>query len=265
MGANTGNYGGIYLSTNSGATWALTSALTNNCSAIAMSANGAIQVAGFIFAGSIFTSTNFGVTWISNAVPAEYWRGVAASADGTRLAVASSTHDGVIYVSTNTGIIWAKANVPDNDWNAIASSADGTGLVAVIKDSSLHGDIYTSTNSGATWISNSVPFPRVGWYAVSSSADGGKLAAVTVQGSPLGIYTLQSTPPPQLNLAPSSNNLAFSWTVPSTNFVLQQNSELRTANWTNVTNTPMLNLMNLQNQISLPLPAGNVFYRLKTP
>jgi hypothetical protein len=37
------------------------------------------------------------------------------------------------------------------------------------------------------------------------------------------------------------------------------------ANWTDVTNPPTLNLTNLQNQVALPLPAGNVFYRLKTP
>ena len=50
------------------------------------------------------------------------------------------------------------------------------------------------------------------------------------------------------------------------NFVLQQNSDLCTSNWTDLTNnTPTLNLTNLQNQVALPLPAGNAFYRLKTP
>jgi hypothetical protein len=81
-----------------------------------------------------------------------------------------------------------------------------------------------------------------------------------------GIYTSQTTPAPVLNIAPSSNNLAFSWILPSTNFVLQQKSDLCTANWTDVTNLPVLNLTNLQNQVALPPPAGgNAFYRLKTP
>jgi hypothetical protein len=53
--------------------------------------------------------------------------------------------------------------------------------------------------------------------------------------------------------------------VPSTNFALQQNADLSTANWTVVTNTAVLNLTNLQNQVSLPLPSGNAFYQLKTP
>jgi hypothetical protein len=80
-----------------------------------------------------------------------------------------------------------------------------------------------------------------------------------------GIYTYQTTPAPVLNIAPSNSNLAFSWIVPSMYFVLQQNSNLCTTNWTDVTNMPALNLTNLQNQVALPLPAGNAFYRLKTP
>jgi len=55
----------------------------------------------------------------------------------------------------------------------------------------------------------------------------------------------------------------FSWLIPSTNFVLQQNLDLTATNWTDITNTHVLNLTNLQNQIFLPLPASNSFYRLK--
>jgi hypothetical protein len=45
---------------------------------------------------------------------------------------------------------------------------------------------------------------------------------------------------------------------------LQQNPDLITTNWTDVTNTPVLNLTNLQNQVFLPLPAVNSFYRLES-
>jgi hypothetical protein len=134
------------------------------------------------------------------------------------------------------------------------------------------GIIYTSTNCGATWISNSFPNPSAGLWSVASSADGGKLAAGAyfdyVGGGGFvggGIYTCQNTLAPVLNITPASNNLALSWVVPSTDFVVQQNSDLCTANWTDMTNTPVLNLTNLQNQVVLPLPAGNAFYRLKTP
>ena len=55
-----------------------------------------------------------------------------------------------------------------------------------------------------------------------------------------------------------------SWPVPSTNFVLQQNLNLSTGNWDVVTNEAVLNLTNLQYQVTLA-PANSVFYRLATP
>jgi hypothetical protein len=47
------------------------------------------------------------------------------------------------------------------------------------------------------------------------------------------------------------------------NFVLQQSADL--SSWSVVTNQPVLNLTNLQNEVILPPPDSNVFYRLKTP
>jgi hypothetical protein len=46
---------------------------------------------------------------------------------------------------------------------------------------------------------------------------------------------------------------------------LQQNSDLTTTNWTVMTNAPVLNLTNLQNQVILSPSGSNAFYRLKTP
>jgi hypothetical protein len=78
-----------------------------------------------------------------------------------------------------------------------------------------------------------------------------------------GIYTAQTTPTPQLNLAPTNSNLALSWLVPSTDFVLQQSCDLH--NWSDVTNQPLLNLNNLQNQVMLSPTNSSGFYRLATP
>ena len=36
-------------------------------------------------------------------------------------------------------------------------------------------------------------------------------------------------------------------------------------NWADMTNQPVLNLTNLQNEVVLQPPGINVFYRLKTP
>jgi len=122
------------------------------------------------------------------------------------------------------------------------------------------GPIYTSTNAGASWTPNGTP--SLNWCSVASSADGSKLVAVANGG---GIWTSQSTPVPLLSITPSGTNLVLSWIVPSMDFLLQQNSDLTTTNWMEVTNTPTLNLTNLQNQVTLSSPVGNRFYRLKSP
>ena len=47
-------------------------------------------------------------------------------------------------------------------------------------------------------------------------------------------------------------------------FVLQQNSGLNPTHWTDVATPPVLNLTNLQNQVTLSTPSGPTFYRLKS-
>jgi photosystem II stability/assembly factor-like uncharacterized protein len=177
---------------------------------------------------------------------------VASSADGTKLV--ALTYGGPIYISTNSGTTWIAASAPAEHWRSVASSADGTKLVAVS-----YGPIYTSADAGATWMSNSVP--NKAWEAVASSADGSKLTAAVWGHS---IYTSHSTPTASLNITPSGRNIVLSWIVPSMDFVLQQNADLTTTNWTDVTTTPTVNLTNLQNQLIVPLSNSNQFYRLKS-
>ena len=95
--------------------------------------------------------------------------------------------------------------------------------------------------------------------SAAASADGSKLVA----SSDDSIWILQSVPTPLLSLSPSGTNLGLSWTLPSTRFVLQQNSDLTTTKWTDVANAPTINLTNLQYQVSLPIGSGGRFYRLK--
>ena len=241
---------------------------------MAASADGTKLAAAGSLSGNIFTSTNSGTSWIQTSVPGtNYWEGIASSADGTKLvAVAQGSTNravGSIYTSTNSGATWVSNNVPSQTWTCIASSANGDKLVAVAVNSNSDA-FYISTNSGTTWTLDSTYNPN--WGHIVSSADGSQLMAILGPGIigatevvwPGPIYTSQSTPIPQLNIA-SSNSLKLSWIVPSTNFVLQQNSDLTTTNWTNLTNTPVLNLTNLQNEVMLSPPGSNVFFRLKTP
>jgi hypothetical protein len=142
----------------------------------------------------------------------------------------------------------------------IASSADGSRLVYAIKTSSgqtLYA-IYTSTDSGATWVSNTVS--KAKWTSVASSADGSKLVAAASGDSAGRIYTWEAAA--VLDLAAAGTNLVLSWPALSatTGFGLQQNSDLTTTDWTDVTNTPTVT--NGQNQVVLSPPASPLFYRL---
>jgi hypothetical protein len=267
----------IYFSTNSGADWMSANAPVAIWESVACSADGTKAIAAN--GSQVWISENSGTMWTQTDLPSQNWSSVCSSADGNRLAAVGlsitftspsggtvSTYGGV-GISTNSGANWT---TNDNfNANSIASSSDGNKLIA-----GTGGGIYISTDLGMTWIQET----NIPTFILALSADGNKsaiIAEVTVTNSlpggrtitttiPSAIYTSFSTPSPQLNITPTNGNLMLSWLIPSTNFVLQQNFDLTTTNWTDVTNTPVLNLTNLQNQVFLPLPAVNSFYRLES-
>jgi photosystem II stability/assembly factor-like uncharacterized protein len=267
--------GAIYVSTDTGNTWILSSAPNEDWISIACSADGSL-LAVVATNGPICVSTNAGTTWMTNgsfssfstvnksplylpegqnSAPNTNWQAVACSADKTKLVAV--VNGGPIYISTNGGTAWMPSSAPSTNWQAVACSADGTKLIAAVKN----GPIYTSMDAGVTWISNSIPSSF--WAGVGSSADGNKLvAAVSANFALSPIYTLQSTPAPRLNLKSLLSNVALSWTVPSTNFVLQQKPDLSTANWVTLTNKPALNFSNLQDEIVLSPSNSSSFFRL---
>jgi len=247
----------IYISTNSGATWNV-SRLPNHGffpSYASLSANGDFLVTAAI-GGGIYSTTNFGASWVTNSLSL-YWEGIASSVDGMKLVLVAQT--GQIYTSTDSGATWVQqTNAPALPWTSVASSADGTKLVAVSGGSvGSSGPIYTSTDSGITWISNNAPILMWNW--VACSADGNKLFAASFTN---GIWAAQMIPTPQLNVGSLNINLLFSWIIPSTNFVLQQNLDLTTTDWMILTNTPTLNLSNLNDEVVLSPSNNRGFFRL---
>jgi hypothetical protein len=257
--------GSIHVSTNNGATWdnAAVGSYGPWLSVAASAAGDKFVAVGWYprpggFVPSSCLSTNWGATW--QYLPLEdlgSWGCVACSAEGNKLIAGAqgALYGNPVYVSSDTGVTWTQTGAPMAEWASVASSATGQSLVSASSD----GFIYTSVDSGKTWISNSAPVAD--WSAVASSADGSKLVA-TVNGG--GIYTWQTTPHPAVNVSPSGTNLVLSWIIPSQPFVLQNNADLSPANWTDGTNVPVLNVTNLQHQVTLPLPASNGFYRLKS-
>lgn len=254
---------GIYISANGGATWPSSDAPPTNWASLASSADGsrmvAAQLGDYLNAnGAIYTSTNSGTTWSLTTASGAAWFSVASSADGSRLAAAAfhtnSFEPGLVYLSTNSGLTWAPSGAPPAYWTTVACSADGRKLVAAGS-----GALYTSADFGATWTSNSVPYQY--WLSVASSADGSKLAIVANLDQ---IYTSASSPTPPLNSTLTGGNLILSWTLPSTKLVLRQNSDVATANWTDVPANPTLTLTTLQYQVTVPLTNAQSFYRLES-
>jgi hypothetical protein len=68
---------------------------------------------------------------------------------------------------------------------------------------------------------------------------------------------------PTQTISISAGQLLISWPAAIYGFTLQQNPNLNTTNWVNLTNQAVI--LNGQNQITLPLTRTNQFYRLKLP
>src|SRR6266566_9086601 len=141
----------------------------------------------------VFTAVNPlpAENWIVSTAPNLNWKGVASSADGTKLVAVIGGQVGVpgsIYVSTNSGATWVVTSAPSLRWQCVASSADGSKLVAGAFASG--AAIYVSTNSGLTLSSTGAP--HVNWSCVASSADGSKVVAaagIFFGGLPGPLYT----------------------------------------------------------------------------
>jgi hypothetical protein len=260
----------VFTSTNSGSDWVSNSV---HGVSVASSADGTKLVVAS--SPEVWHSTNSGGTWTQVSTAPFIWgiaspaQFIASSADGRKLVLATiaatnGSGPGTIYTSTNSGDTWELTTAPGNYWAFVASSANGSTLLAVPLANNPFSSIYVSTNSGATWTTNDSPI--LAWGAVASSADGGKLVAAAYYDSNYNgswIYAAQSIQPPSMNIASTDSNLTVSWIIPSTNYVMQQSADLQS--WSDMTNQPVLNLTNLQNQVFLPPPGSNVFYRLKTP
>jgi hypothetical protein len=75
------------------------------------------------------------------------------------------------------------------------------------------------------------------------------------------VSVVQTPGAPSLAVTRSSSSVIVSWPYPSTGFVLQQNSNLSTTNWTTAGFTVTTN--DVSNSITLPAPAGSLLFRLK--
>lgn len=244
-----------FVSTNYGITWS--GGIYQSGSKAAISADGTKCYFVGYNSTNIYVSTNLGTSLNRIASPTNHILSLAVSADGKKLI--AGTFPGPIYISTNSGISWMPTITPVTNWFFVASSADGGRLIGAARaGGGVNGPIYTSSDYGVTWVSNHIA--NLLWSGVACSADGGELLATY----PNYIFMSKTTVSPQINITPTNGNLTVSWIIPSTNFVLQQKSDLTAANWVSLTNTPTLNLTNLHNEVVLTPTNSNGFFRLIT-
>jgi hypothetical protein len=76
------------------------------------------------------------------------------------------------------------------------------------------------------------------------------------------ISVVQTLGSPTLTVIHSGNSVKISWPYPSTGFVLQQNSNLSTANWST---SGGISNDGTNNFITITSPSGNLFFRLTHP
>jgi hypothetical protein len=164
-GTNFAEVAGIYVSTNSGVTWTITTAPASPWQALASSADGNKAAAGS-YGGSVYLSSDSGAHWVSAALPNLHWGGMASSADGAHLVAVSA--EGVIYTSNDSGRAWAKANAPSASWQTAACSSDGTRLFAGAWGDP-NGGIYSAQLAPKLSIFTSQSGPVISW---PNSADG---------------------------------------------------------------------------------------------
>jgi hypothetical protein len=254
---------GILTSPDVGTTWkSTTMPATDSWNAVASSADAGTLVGVDGTAAAVYTSTDSGNTWTQRTPSFQAFTSLASSADGTRLVVASQGNGsgGPIFISTNSGLNWTQTTAPISNWVSVACSADGRTLLAADGGASAQGHLYLSTDSGATWTVTNALLAH--WSSVAVSADGTKMVAAENGGH---IHTLHLSPftlSPSLHMRLSGLNTVISWLVPSMNLTLQQNTDLTSTNWINVTTAPALNTTDLHNEITVPSSLGGGYFRL---
>lgn len=147
--------------------------------------------------------------------------------------------NGPIYSSTNSGMTWTVISAPGEYEFPLTIGPKGGGMFATAR-------IFPSPDNRT--VTNP---PALSWYAVGSTPNGSKLI---VTGN-------ESQPAPALTITQAGDGVVISWPAAFTGFVLQENSELASTNWADVTNS--VSTVGGQNQVNISSFGGNNFYRLR--
>lgn len=166
---------GIYVSTDSGASWSRTSAPTNAWSGLACSSDGTKLVATE-FDGGVFTSADSGQTWVESDADFLGWSAVACSGAGSNLVAA--VFNGGIYVPGAPGARTGSYQGLFFDTNNPALESSGFFSATIDKKGKLAGKLSLAGKS----------YPFSGQFSegglLSNTISRSKAAPMTVQLQP---------------------------------------------------------------------------------
>jgi|GEM_PF-6388859 len=163
----------LYLSTDSAGSFSALTDGPHSASKVFVTPDGTKMYA---VDSGLFRSTDGGTTWDEITIPSVSAGvyGITASADGTKIALATFEGSGKIFISTDSGEHWSIKTPAGTStyWYAMASSPNWETLAAVDNN----GFVWTSSDFGVTW-GHGVDGNFYDWVSVSISADGQKLVA----------------------------------------------------------------------------------------
>ena len=169
LGSNffAGTYeAGLYISTNNGANWSVTSVNATQINALASNGStifaGAEDIGG---TGGVYVSSNNGTNWTKTA--AGYRIFSIACKDG--FTIAGTYASSGIILSSNNGANWVTTSLTTG--GVLAIKTMGTRIFAGVSNTgaSTSNGVYISTNNGANWTLSSLSNRVVTSFTVSGS------------------------------------------------------------------------------------------------
>jgi ligand-binding sensor domain-containing protein len=158
-----GTDGGVFLSTNNGASWTAVNTGLTNTGVLSLAVNGSNLFAG-TFGGGVFRSTNNGASWTAVNTGLGNRSIYALAVNGSNLF--AGTHSGV-FLSANNGTSWATVNTGLPNTEVYSLFVNGSNLFAGTDGSGM----FLSTNNGTSWTAVNAGLTNaiVGSFAVSGS------------------------------------------------------------------------------------------------
>lgn len=166
--------GGVWKSTDGGATWSRLAGLpaqeTVNAVAVSPTNSRTVLAAGFT---ALWRSADAGATWkkvLDQKVQQPAMTGFAFDPTAPSTVYASADNDGFptgVFKSTDSGATWKPANVginPNSRVRGVAVARDGKSVFAASEDG-----VYLSADGGASW---TVALPRKAAHSVATGPDG---------------------------------------------------------------------------------------------